>query len=246
MDTELQVVLSDFNWEQVQAVGAKTLYEFLELDPSNYSKWVNKSIVKNAYAVEWEDYILWWVPQYESTEFILTIDFAKRVAMKSNSKKWEAVRQYFLNIEKAFKKVMIPQLPRTFSQALLLASQQAEEIEKLEEMRAIDAPLVEFAKTVQNCDTDVSVEQFAKATFPKFWLGRNLMFVKLREIGFLKGDNLPYQQYVNQWLFRVIETVKLNQIYFQTLLTGKWQVLLEEEISKSMPKTMMQKIKSLF
>lgn len=92
--------------DDMQMVDAYTLYEFLELDKSNYSKWVNKAIVKNAYAIEWEDYILWPVSQYESNNYILTIDFAKRVAMKSNSKKWEQVREYFINIEKAFKKVI--------------------------------------------------------------------------------------------------------------------------------------------
>jgi phage regulator Rha-like protein len=69
-------------------------------------------------------------------------------------------------LEKA--KAITPQIPQTFAQALLLASKQAEEIEALEEMRAINAPLVEFAKTVQTSETDISVEQFAKATFPKF------------------------------------------------------------------------------
>lgn len=131
-------------------------------------------------------------------------------------------------LEKA--KAVTPQIPQTFAQALLLASKQAEEIEALEEMRAINAPLVEFAKTVQTSETDISVEQFAKATFPKFWLGRNTMFKKLRELGFLKGDNLPYQQYVTQGLFRVIETVKFDRIFAQTLITGKGQVLLEGEI----------------
>jgi anti-repressor protein len=59
-------------------------------------------------------------------------------------------------------------LPQTFAQALLLASKQAEEIERLEEIRAIEAPLVEFARTVQTIDSEVSMEQFAKATFDKF------------------------------------------------------------------------------
>lgn len=53
-------------------------------------------------------------------------------------------------------------------------------------MRAIDAPLVEFAKTVQSVENEITVEEFAKVTFPKFNLGRNLMFAKLRELGFLK------------------------------------------------------------
>lgn len=230
MDTELiSVETTNFGGEQVQTVKARTLYEFLGARSSNYLRWCVKHISGNEYAIDGVDYIL--NPLWEeSRDYDLSIDFAKRLSMMAKTPKWEEVRQYFLNIEKAFKRVVTPQIPQTFAQALLLASKQAEEIEALEEMRAINAPLVEFAKTVQTSETDISVEQFAKATFPKFGLGRNTMFKKLRELGFLKGDNLPYQQYVTQGLFRVIETVKFDRIFAQTLITGKGQVLLEGEI----------------
>lgn len=40
----ISVFTSDFGGEQVQAVSSKILYEFLELNKSNYSKWIQKTI----------------------------------------------------------------------------------------------------------------------------------------------------------------------------------------------------------
>ena len=88
----------------------------------------------------------------------------------SKSKKGKDVRLYFITLEKAYKRVTTSKIPQNFSQALLLASKQAEEIEKLEEMRAINAPLVEFAKTVQSVENEITVEEFAKIIFPKLGL----------------------------------------------------------------------------
>lgn len=101
MDTELSVILADFAGQEVQAVSSRMLYEFLWLTKSNYSKWIEKTI--KGQGTEWVDYILWWVLEYESIDYTLTIDFAKTVSMMSNSKKGKEVRAYFLNVEKAYK-----------------------------------------------------------------------------------------------------------------------------------------------
>ncbi len=42
---------------------AKRLYEFLELNPSNYSKWYKTNITENEFAIENEDYFY----SYQST-----------------------------------------------------------------------------------------------------------------------------------------------------------------------------------
>lgn len=39
-----------------QAVSAKELYEFLELDAKNYSHWIKRNILNNTFAIEGEDY----------------------------------------------------------------------------------------------------------------------------------------------------------------------------------------------
>lgn len=70
------------------------------------------------------------VPTGESSDYLLTIDFAKKLCMITETPKGEEVRQYFLDIEKAYKKVVtIPQVPLTYLEAL---EAQIELVKKLE------------------------------------------------------------------------------------------------------------------
>ena len=130
----IQIQEYDFNWNQEQAVSARDLYEFLSLNKSNFAKWVEKTI--KGQGEEWKDYILWWVLEYESNDIILTVDFAKGVAMMSNSKKWKEVRQYFLDTEKAYKKVIQIVKPRTtiemLEEAVLALKTKDRELVRLE------------------------------------------------------------------------------------------------------------------
>lgn len=98
---------------------ATNLYEFLELNPSNYSKWFKKNIVENQFAEETVDYFRF-VLKYESGDnFIkerqdayLTAGFAKKLSMISKSPKGEAARNYFVGIENGVKK-LVQQVPLT-------------------------------------------------------------------------------------------------------------------------------------
>lgn len=118
----IAVQTADFWWSEVQRVNAKSLFEFLELNKKHYSRWIDKVIIKNEYALEGEDFILQLPNDGLSTpDAIITIDFAKRIAMRSSSKKWEDVRKYFVNVEKSFKKVIeavTPKVPQTYLEAL--------------------------------------------------------------------------------------------------------------------------------
>ena len=72
---------------------AKKLYEFLELNPSNYSKWIKSNITDNEFAEENIDYEVF-VPNDENPlggrptmDYKLSSSFAKKLAMKNNSEK---------------------------------------------------------------------------------------------------------------------------------------------------------------
>ena len=110
------------DWE-VQAVNSKDLHEFLWLEKNHYSRWIEKTIIWNEYSIEWEDYILEHWPKCESNICVLTLDFAKRLSMRSNSEKGEEVRKYFIECEKRVQKSITK--PRTYEvvmqEALLLA-----------------------------------------------------------------------------------------------------------------------------
>lgn len=102
-------------------------------------------------------------------------------------------------------------IPQTLPEALRLAADQAEQIEKQE--REIEhkngvigklQPLADFAKTAFTSDTLVSISQAAKIL--KLPFGRNTLFKKLRESGiFFASKNEPKQKYINADYFRMTE-----------------------------------------
>ena len=104
-----------------------------------------------------------------------------------------------------------------------IARQQAQ----LEEQQ----PKVEFADRVANTDGLLSMSNFAKVIQDEHInMGRNKLFEWLRNQGYLRGNNEPYQQYVNQGLFRVRETVHNGGLRTQTYVTGKGQLYLVEKL----------------
>lgn len=119
--TNLQITTTE---NGKQAVQCSQLYEALGLNKSNYVRWVETYITGDKYAIEGVDYLPL-TPQSgkispntsslarqseelskqtrnrsRSIDFILTLDFAKLLAMQTRSKKRHEVRLYFLECEK--------------------------------------------------------------------------------------------------------------------------------------------------
>lgn len=86
------------------------LYEFLELEPKNFSHWCLRNIKKNKFAVENEDYIIF-VAENENpkiggrpkTDYKITSEFAKKLSMTGNTERHEQARQYFIACEQGLK-----------------------------------------------------------------------------------------------------------------------------------------------
>lgn len=139
---------------------ASKLYSFLELSPSNYSKWCKTNITSNEFAEENVDFVRF-VIQYESgvgvkerEDFKLTAHFAKKLSQKGNGAKGEEAREYFTGLEERAKQKMIdftklsPELQRAYaiieSQAKMELEQkrQAEKIKSLEDsVKQIEAKI---------------------------------------------------------------------------------------------------------
>lgn len=112
------------------SVLARTLYAFLQLNPAAYARWTQKNIVKNPYAMEHVDWE-YFQPDVEnpvesrasgrpSLDFVLTMDFAKRLSMMARSPKGEEARQYFLACEKtAHEQARMPVLHNPMSQVMI-------------------------------------------------------------------------------------------------------------------------------
>lgn len=90
---------------------AKRLYDFLELDSSNYAKWFKKNIIENNFAEKNTDYWVF-IPKDENPlggrptqDAKLTASFAKKLSMMQKNKKGEAARNYFVGIENGAKRL---------------------------------------------------------------------------------------------------------------------------------------------
>jgi anti-repressor protein len=100
-------------------------------------------------------------------------------------------------------------------------------------------PLVEFAKKVIDSTNTIDVGQLAKLAYDKegVCIGRNRLFKWLKKEKFLYGKNLPYQHYINNGYFKIIEqTYSVNgkeKINTKTLVTGKGQSVIMEMLRKN-------------
>jgi prophage antirepressor-like protein len=87
-------------------------------------------------------------------------------------------------------------IPRTYADALQLAADQAKQLEAAK-------PAVEFYRTVTDSKDAIPMSQVAKVL--DMGIGRNKLFSFLRERGVLMQDNEPYQEYIDNGWFRVVE-----------------------------------------
>lgn len=106
-------------------------------------------------------------------------------------------------------------------------------LQKIEE----DKPYTEFAKHVTESSDTVDVGEFAKIVKNEnINIGRNRLFAWLRENKYLMSNNTPYQKYIENKYFEVVETTKETaygtKIFTKTLITGKGQVALVEKLRK--------------
>ncbi len=113
---ELQIFKNENGKEAVQC---SHLYKSLGLQTTNYKRWYKRNITKNKFAIEGVDFVSLSYPKDKQTDnldypldeleskrqvdFILSLDFAKHLAMQCRSQKGHEVRNYFLLCEQRAK-----------------------------------------------------------------------------------------------------------------------------------------------
>jgi anti-repressor protein len=212
-----------------RAVSARELYDFLGFNPSNFKSWVQNNILFNQFAIESIDYQQL-VLQYElpngatgsKSDFSLSLDFAKKLAMISKSERGEQIRNYFIECEK---QLTLSQLP-DFTNPAIAARAWAEQFEQRElaqkEVKALQ-PKAEVYDRVMASQDCVSIGDAANIL--KLSYGRNILFKVLREYKILMSDNTPYRKYIDAGYFKVIETAiarnERTQVVLTTLVTQR-------------------------
>lgn len=186
-----------------QVVSAKELYLGLGLDKSNWSRWSKVNIEEDKFFNESEDWArlkddsdnqLVTNPNKVSYDYVITLDFAKHLAMMARTEKSYEYRNYFLECERIAKSTIEKALPKTFAEALRLAAEQAEQIEKQQALIAEQAPKAEFFDAVADSKDAVPMLEVAKVLGIK-GMGRNNLFEFLRQEKVLMNNNIPYQRY---------------------------------------------------
>lgn len=201
----IPVFTGQINSQSVQLSNARLLHTFLE-SKQDFSTWI-KSRIKQYEFVENQDYLIHkFMEQLPSgakqvIDYHITLDMAKELSMVERNAKGKQARQYFIDCEKQAKQQPSFPVPQTFAEALMLAAKLESEKQTALAQIEEDKPKVEFAMAVRRLDGSCLIEEFAKA----LGTGRNRLYRQLRDLHILRINNIPYQPYIDNEWFVLIE-----------------------------------------
>ncbi len=188
------IKVTEQNGEQL--VSARELYEFLELDKSQWARWTKKNI-EEIFEENQEYQRLDIVSNgNNTTEYILKLDVAKELAMLSRSEKGKEIRKYFIELEKAWNS---PE--KIMARALQIANHQ---IETYKQQIEYQKPLVEFADKMLGSKDSLLIRVYAKLLNDEgLKIGEKKLYSWFRDNGYLNKNNEPYQQYMEYFEVKV-------------------------------------------
>lgn len=208
-------VLIPINYDAEQpTVSARDLHEKLHIE-TPFKKWIDRMCEYG-----FEEFKDFWTKMSESTggrpstEYDLSIDMAKQICMIQRSPEGKQIRQYFIDLEKAWN---TPE--QIFARALKMADR---EIEKL---KSNNASLIEdvqrmkpkeiFADAVSASNTSILIGELAKLLKQNgIETGQRRLFTWMRDNGYLiksgSSKNMPTQKSMELGLLEIKEGSYIN------------------------------------
>lgn len=114
MNEIINITKATINDEEVNAVNARELWQKLGVK-TQFNHWIGRrikdygfedgvdfTVVKNGHGVN---------GQFKPTEYIISIDMAKELAMVENNERGREIRRYFIEVEKEFRRQTSKTLP---------------------------------------------------------------------------------------------------------------------------------------
>lgn len=168
-----------------------------------------------------------------SVDYDISVDMAKQICMIQRTPEGKAVRQYLIDLEKAWN---TPE--QVMARALKLADQTIDKLKAdntaLSEANKRMRPKEIFADAVSSSHTSILIGDLAKLICQNgYQIGQKRLFEWMRNKGYLikfgASKNMPMQRYIEQGLFEVKESNVQNpdgsvRITRTTKVTGKGQV----------------------
>lgn len=155
---------------------AKRLYEFLELDSKNYSRWCKNNITENEFATENEDFKVFVIDEENplggrpTQDYKLTAHFAKKLSMMQKNERGEEAREYFTRLEEKAKELAIDRAqlsPQLQLMNMLVESMSRQELEQKKQAEKL-ATLENNQKAINTAMLGQREESF------KSWVNRCL------------------------------------------------------------------------
>lgn len=216
-------------------VSARELYKFLELDKAQVSRWLKKNVVNNPYFEENVDWIGFDtnVEGNKVKDYAISIDMSKKISMTTKSSRGNEIRNYFLeceNIAKSTTKIItVPsyQIEDKIERAKSWIAEQEANDKKVLLLEEKNEKLQYRSDFVDVCfDADGVFKFNDVAKILKLGYGGTTLYEKMRKCGLImKGSTLPYQKYVSNGYFKVVEELvtagKFNKLVATTFATQK-------------------------
>ena len=217
-----------------QTVSARELHKIVG-SSERFSSWFERQLQFGF--VENEDYTgckkFNTLANQELQDYDMSVDMAKHICMVQRTEKAKEVRQYLIDLEKAWN---TPE--QVMARALKLADKTIDKLKAenfaLEKKIEQDKPKTIFADAVATSRTSILIGDLAKLICQNgYQIGQKRLFEWLRNNGYLcksgSSRNMPMQRYVEQGLFEVKESNVQNpdgsvRITLTTKITGKGQL----------------------
>lgn len=149
---------------------AKKLYEFLELDSKNYSRWCKTNIIENQFAEENVDFEVLVAKEENplggrpTQDFKLTADFAKKLSMTAKNKKGEESKDYFVKVENGTKK-LVRKISGLSSELQFMIRLELNQKEQATELKHIDSRVDHLEDTMTiDYGQQLELRDLAKST----------------------------------------------------------------------------------